>query len=71
MLQVPAILTNPQVRKDVGILDSNPVFPNTEQSKFHVVGWNTIRNICEDTRTTDSLKAETQNLNYLRSARSA
>ena len=43
------ILTDPQVRKDVGILESNPyVFPNTEQSQFHVLGWNTTRKMCED-----------------------
>ena len=34
-----AILTDPQVRKDVGILECNPyVFPNTEQSQFERCG---------------------------------
>ena len=44
-----AILTDLQVRKDVGILESIPyVFPNTEQSQFHVLGWNTTRKMWED-----------------------
>ena len=44
-----AILTDHHIRKDVGILESNPyVFPKTEQSQFHVLGWNTTRKMWED-----------------------
>ena len=41
-------LTDSHVRKEVGILEGNPyVFPNTENSQFHVLGWNTTRKMCE------------------------
>ena len=42
-------LTDPQVRKEVRILEGNPyVFPNTEHSQIHVLGWNTTRKMCEN-----------------------
>ena len=42
-------LTDHHVRKEVGILEGNPyVFPNTEHSQFHVLGWNTTRKMCEN-----------------------
>ena len=40
-------LIDPQVRRDVGILDGNPyVFPNTTISQFHVLGWHATRKMC-------------------------
>ncbi|XP_048237302.1 uncharacterized protein LOC125372177 [Haliotis rufescens] len=34
-------------RKEVGILDENCyVFPNTQQSAYHVLGWHAIRSMC-------------------------
>ena len=42
-------LTDPHVRKEVGILEGNPyMIPNTEHSQFHVLGWNTTRKMCEN-----------------------
>ena len=40
-------LADPQVRREVDILDGNPyVFPNTEMSPFHVLGWHATRKMC-------------------------
>ncbi|XP_067668551.1 uncharacterized protein [Haliotis asinina] len=43
-----SILTDKDKRKEVGILEGNPyVFPNTQQSTFHVLGWDAIRSMCD------------------------
>ena len=41
-------LTDCHVRKEDGILEGNPyLFPNTDNSQFHVLGWNTTRKMRE------------------------
>ncbi|XP_048247628.1 uncharacterized protein LOC124124735 isoform X1 [Haliotis rufescens] len=43
-----SILTDKDKRKEVGILEENPyVFPNTQQSPYHVLGWDAIRSMCD------------------------
>ena len=43
------------MRKEVGILEGNPyVFPNTEHSQFHVLGWNTTSKMCENANVENS-----------------
>ena len=40
------LLCNQQIRQDVGVATDNPfVFANTELSKDHVLGWDTVKYI--------------------------
>ena len=42
------LLVDDQIHKGAGVLESNPyLFPSTEYSEAHVLGWNCIRHICD------------------------
>lgn len=49
------IIADATIRHNVGVLEKNPyLFPNTELSEFHCVGWDTINGLCTEAGITNA-----------------